>query len=343
MKWLVLVLFLACRAHAQTPLELVWYVPVGPLSETNYEDLMRERDALVGLARLAGARATLLISGDVAEESLARRDASWVRLQREGFELGTLVAPIARLGTRSWRPGPASLGDQVGWVSQLIGAEANRTVYDPQADPLGQLGDPFAIAGDCSVFMAEEAVLRGVAAQGFRTFRFLTSATAAARPLWPEVLRFVRWAGRLAAAPKDGGPRRARWATASGAHTAELAWQAYTKQLPAPVVAPDRTALVLQTRDTHLAAITRLRAEHARLATTPANIEFRWWALTLWRRALASTHPQGTEAAFSRAEQARLGMALADGPTSELASALDAVFARLEALARTPPTSAARR
>lgn len=417
----------AGAGRAVPPVEVTWFVHVGPLGPgETYEDVCRERDALIALARQAGARATLLVTGDVAEEALARGHGDdWKRLQREGFEIGTRVAATTRLGTRSWRPaaGATRFGargydaalarrmwsEHALWVDRLAGAQANRAVdaepfvpsqeeelatahhldvstcragkfteltddlapgpwrpaasdapgteIDPvpgtgmrglvELDRLGQLGDPFEILGDASVFMAREALVRRAAgADGFRTFGFLTRASPAARPLWPEVVRFVRWVGRECTAPPDGdAPRRARWATASGARTAYLAWEAFRKQAPQLAPAPARAPavraaldpLALRTRAAHLAAITRLRAEHARTATSVANIELRWWALTLWRRAQESIDPLATEAAFPRAEQARLAARLADGYTVDLSQTLDGICDRLEAASRKAP------
>ncbi|MBI4860895.1 MAG: hypothetical protein HY815_11650, partial [Candidatus Riflebacteria bacterium] len=129
-----------------SPLGVVWVIRAGPLSPD--EPYVKVRQELVRLTDLAvqhKARATVLVSGDVAEEAIARKHRpDFDRLIEKGFEIGTYVPLSLREGTRRWKVvGQTSRWGEHGydaastrrlwnqhreWVDRLVGADANRAV-----------------------------------------------------------------------------------------------------------------------------------------------------------------------------------------------------------------------
>jgi hypothetical protein len=145
-------LLAAASARAATgaaaPLELVWVIRAGPLTpDEPYDGVRAQLARLVALCRAVGARATVLVSGDVAEEALARGHvADYTAAIDAGCEVGTYVAAVERAAPRRWRPvtagaasRPGRLGtdplvatrqwaDHAGWVDRLVGSARNRAV-----------------------------------------------------------------------------------------------------------------------------------------------------------------------------------------------------------------------
>jgi hypothetical protein len=397
------------------PVEVLWVIHVGPLSATEgYAEVRAERDALLALARRVRARATFLVTGDYAEEALARgHEMEWRTLVRDGFEVGTRVPPTAREHLRRWKhhDGVSRFGergfdatlakkmwaDHRAWVDKLVGAEANRAV-DPEPflcsnearlaaengldvsfgragrwlaltdemapapwraghsdepgeeiasapravsallalDRSAQVGDSFDPRGDCSVLMLFETFMRRAVAPGdLRTFAFLTRASLATRVHAPDVERLVK---RLAAYCEGtpNAPRRARWATPTGVRTAHLAYEAAGGP-PPQYITKNLEPLALRLRELHLSVIQRLRAEHARQPTNRDNAELRWWAHSLWRQALLSTHRGMLRLVYPDKEYDRLNAALTAGYSEQWASDFDSVLRRMETLARTRP------
>jgi hypothetical protein len=134
------------RASTRSPIDLVWVIRAGPLSSSEtYLGVREELVRLVDLAVSLKARATILVSGDFAEEALERKHSpQFGRWLREGFEIGTYVGLKRRAGVRRWVPvtGTGRFGDggydgaltkdlwkqHREWVDRLVGAARNRAV-----------------------------------------------------------------------------------------------------------------------------------------------------------------------------------------------------------------------
>lgn len=396
-------------ASTRSPIDLVWVIRAGPLSLSDtYVNVRTELARLVDLAVEVKARATILVSGDVAEETWAQGHAKeFGRWIAEGFEVGTFVGLKKRVGLRRWIDvsGTGRFGEggydhgltttlwkqHREWVDRLVGANRNRVVdadtfrcstevrlshdnhfdvsfcragqflyhndelgswpwhpagsdargaelfTDANArlmalDLTGQVGDPFDRAGDWSVLRLKEAYLRRVDdPSGIRTLPFLTHASPSARSFSFEVERWVRFL----AIDTVLGNRRARWSTASSVRSAVRAWEAVS---PLPSVrtrsGPEPDPVALRVRNAHLEGVTRLRAGRAFQPTCAANLESRWWGLSIWRAALMSTLRSAIERAEPQEEWTRLEKRMVEGPCPELFAALDALIDTFESVVR---------
>ncbi|MBI4860894.1 MAG: hypothetical protein HY815_11645, partial [Candidatus Riflebacteria bacterium] len=212
------------------------------------------------------------------------------RFQVSWCRAGAWVAFTDDPAPGPWHPASSDLpGDEIkaDRSARLTGSTTLPALV--ALDRTGQVGDPFDRLGDSSVLIQRELYLRRSAARtaGVKTISFLTAASPRTAGLFWEVRRLVRFLARECTGPG----RKARWATARAVRTELAAWEAATGQPPAAGHGPAGPALepvALRVRAAHLAGITRLRNERMRGPTTPVNLEFRWWALGLWRAAIAS-------------------------------------------------------
>jgi hypothetical protein len=165
--WVFVFLLLVATAQGaeRIPLGVVWVIRAGPLVAAkgtpepasmqeswvsgpvpqNFLSVMDQLRRYVALAKEVGAQATILLSGDVAEEAVVRQaDDELVRWLHEGFEIGTYVPLLRRDGLRRWTvvKGPARGGGEgydpalarLLWrqhrerVDRLVGPARNRVV-----------------------------------------------------------------------------------------------------------------------------------------------------------------------------------------------------------------------